>query len=87
MAFCTRYGHFDYNVIPFELTNAPLIFQHIKIDIFFEYVDDFVVMYLDDILIFLKNPKDHQKHIFLVLEKLQTAGLYAKLEMCVFQVS
>ncbi len=83
-AFRTRYGHFEYNVMPFGLTNAPAIFQHLMNDIFREYLDDFVVCYLDDILIFSKNEEDHINHVRLVLEKLRTAGLYAKMEKCVF---
>lgn len=83
-AFRTRYGHFEYNVMPFGLTNAPAIFQHLMNDIFREYLDDFVVCYLDDILIFSKNEEDHKTHVRLVLQKLRDAGLYAKLEKCVF---
>ena len=70
--------------MPFGLTNAPAIFQHLMNDIFREFLDDFVVCYLDDILIFSKNEVDHEKHVRLVLEKLRNAGLYAKLEKCVF---
>lgn len=86
-AFRTRYGHFEYNVMPFGLTNAPGIFQHLMNDIFREFLDDFVVCYLDDILIFSKNREDHEKHVRLVLQKLRKAGLYAKLEKCVFHQS
>ena len=83
-AFRTRYGHFEYNVMPFGLTNAPAIFQHLMNDVFHEFLDHFVVVYLDDILVFSKNEKDHENHVRLVLEKLCSAGLYAKLEKCVF---
>ena len=61
-----------------------LIFQHLMNDIYCEFLDDFVVCYLNDILVFSKNKKDHGNHVQLVLEKLCTAGLYAKLEKCVF---
>ncbi len=54
-AFRTRYGHFEYTVMPFGLTNAPVVFQHLMNDIFREYMDEFVVVYLDDILIFSKD--------------------------------
>jgi hypothetical protein len=70
-AFRTRYGHFEYNVMPFGLTNAPAVFQHMMNDIFREHLDDFVVIYLDDILIFSKNEEEHKKHVRLVLEKLR----------------
>jgi hypothetical protein len=83
-AFQTRYEHFEYNVMPFGLTNAPAIFQHLMNDIFREFLDDFVVCYLDDILIFSKNLEEHERHVPLVLQKLQDVGLYAKLKKCVF---
>jgi hypothetical protein len=56
-------------------------------DIIYEFLVDFVVCYLDDILIFSKNKKDHKKHVWMVLEKLCDARLYAKLEKCVFYQS
>ncbi len=86
-AFCTHYRHFEYTVIPFGLTNAPAVFQHLMNDIFQEYMDEFVVVYLDDILIFSKNQEDHDKHVRLVLAMLQEHGLYAKLEKCEFDKS
>ena len=75
--FCTRYGHFKYSVIPFGLTSASVVFQHMMNDIFWEYLDHFVVIYLDDILIYSKNEKEHEHHVHLVLKKLQERGLYA----------
>jgi len=78
------YGYFEYNVMPFGLTNAPAIFQHMMNDIFWEHLNDFVVIYLDDILIFSKNEEDHEKHVCLVLEKPRDWGFYAKLEKCIF---
>ena len=83
-AFRTRYGHFEYNVMPFGLTNAPAIFQYFMNDVFREFLDHFVVVYLDDILVFSKNDKDHENHVRLVLEKLRFARIYTKLEKCVF---
>jgi hypothetical protein len=70
--------------MPFGLTNAPAVFQHLMNDVFREFLDDFVVCYLDDILVFSKNEKEHINHVRLVLEKLRIIGLYAKLEKCVF---
>jgi hypothetical protein len=66
-AFQTRYGQFEYNIMSFGLPNAHAIFQHLMNDIFREFLNDFVVCYLDDILIFSKNEKDHEKHVRLVL--------------------
>jgi hypothetical protein len=83
-AFKTRYGHFEYNVMPFGLINAPAIFQHLINDIFRKFLDDFVVCYLDDILIFSKNREEHEQHVRPMLQKLRDAGLYTKLEKCVF---
>lgn len=83
-AFRTRYGHFEYNVMPFGLTNAPAIFQHLMNDVFREYLDRFVVCYLDDILIYSKDVEEHEEHVKLVLQKLREKGLYAKAEKCAF---
>lgn len=83
-AFRTRYGHFKYNVMPFGLRNAPAIFQHLMNDVFREFFDKFVVCYLDDILIYSETIEEHKEHVRLVLQKLRDAGLYAKLEKCVF---
>ncbi len=71
MMFRTHYGHFEYVVMPFGLINAPIIFQHLMNNVFCEYLDDFVVCYIDDILIFSKNMEDHECHVCLVLEKFQ----------------
>jgi hypothetical protein len=61
--FKTWYGHFEDNVMLFGLTNAPTILQHLMNDIFREFLDDFVVCYLDDILIFSKNLEEHERHV------------------------
>jgi hypothetical protein len=66
--------------MPFGLINAPAIFQHLMNDIYHKFLDDFVVCYLDDILIFSKNLKKHEQYVQLVLQKLRNARLYAKLE-------
>jgi hypothetical protein len=66
-AFKTRYGHFEYNVMLFGLTNTPTIIQHLMNNIFHKFLDNFVVCYLDDILIFSKNLKKYKRHIRLML--------------------
>jgi hypothetical protein len=68
--FRTRYGHFEYSAMLFGLINAPAVFQHMMNDIFQEYLDHFVVIYLDDILIYSKNEEEYEHHIHLVLKKL-----------------
>ena len=82
--FRTRYGHFEYKVMPFSLTNAPTVFQHMMNNIFREYLDHFVVIYLDDILVFSTNMEEHTQHVRWVLSKLREHGLYTKSEKCEF---
>lgn len=86
-AFRTRYGSFEYLVMPFGLCNAPATFQHFMNDAFHDMLDLFVIIYLDDILIFSKNLEDHQQHVTSVLERLRTHNLFAKLEKCIFHAS
>jgi hypothetical protein len=85
--FKTCYDHFEYGVMPFGLTNAPIVFQHMMNDVFHEYLDDFVVYYINNILNFFKNMVDIEHHVSFVLEKFQEFGLYAKLENCRFHQS
>ena len=83
-AFRTRYGHFEYTVMPFGLTNAPAVFQHMANDIFRDFLDIFLIIYLDDLLIYSKTQEEHDIHVRKVLERLRKYGLYAKLEKCSF---
>ena len=85
--FRCRYGSFEFRVMPFGLTNAPSSFQHYINDVLHEFVDKFVVAYLDDILIFSKNATDHSKHVRVVLETLRKHSLYAKATKCIFHAS
>ena len=62
-AFCTRYGHFEYIVLPFGLTNAPATFMTLMNNVFHEYLDKFVVIYLDDILVYSKTKTDYIQHL------------------------
>ncbi len=71
MTFKTHYDHFKYVVMSFGLTNAPFVFQHLTNNVFRKYLDDFMVCYIDNILIFSKNMEDHKHHVHLVLEKLK----------------
>jgi hypothetical protein len=78
--FKTCYNYFEYVVMPFGLTNAPIIFQHMMNDVFLEYLNDFVVYYIHDILILSRNMADHECHVHIVLEKLRKVGICVKLE-------
>ena len=86
-AFRTRYRHHHYRVMPFGLCNAPASFQAFVNDTLREYLDTFLVVYLDDTLVFSKNEKEHEHHVKLVLKKLQDAKLSLKLEKCEFDVT
>ncbi|KAI1869633.1 uncharacterized protein JN550_005614 [Neoarthrinium moseri] len=74
-AFRTKYGHYEYLVMPFGLTNAPASFQSMINHVLREYLDKFVVVYLDDILIFSKTLGEHKQHVRMILSKLQEANL------------
>jgi len=83
-AFCTHYGLFEWLVMPFGLSNAPSAFQHFMNDIFSDVLDIFVVIYLDDILIYSDNMDDYKKHIKKVLKRLRENQLYTSPTKCVF---
>jgi hypothetical protein len=83
-ASITRYGLYEYTVMPFGLTNAPTYFMYLMNKVFMEYLDKFVVVFIDDILIFSKNEEEHDEHLCLVLQKLRENQLYAKLSKCEF---
>ncbi|GBG88710.1 hypothetical protein CBR_g48239 [Chara braunii] len=80
--FRTRYGHYEFIVMPFGLTNAPSTFQHCMNDLFRLCLDRFVVVYLNDILIFSKTLQEHQGHLRQVLEKLREANFKINAEKC-----
>ena len=83
-AFRTQRGHFEFVVMPFGVTNAPSTFQRMMNSLFKEDLDDFVLVYLDDILVFSATLEEHIRHIRKALEKLRTAKLYARLHKCAF---
>ncbi len=85
-AFSTRYGHYEYTVVPFGLTNALGAFMGLINDAFKDYTDLFVMVYLDDILVYSKLWKEHTYHVRLVLDRLREHKLYAKLSKCTFGV-
>ena len=83
-AFRTRYGHYEFLVMPFGLTNAPATFMHLMQQAFRKHLDDFVIVFLDDVLIFSKTKEEHEQHLRTVLQTLKDKQLYAKLSKCEF---
>ena len=83
-AFRTRFGLFEYTVMPFGLTNAPATFMNMMNDVLRPYLDKFVVVYLDDILIFSRTPEEHTQHLRLVFEALRKYDLRLQLRKCSF---
>lgn len=83
-AFNSRYGHYEFTVISFGLTNAPAIFNRLMQDIFRPYLDDFVLVFFDDILVYSKSEEEHHEHVRKVLEVLRQHKLYAKRSKCTF---
>ena len=83
-AFRTRYGHYEFLVLPFGLTNAPATFMNMMQNIFKDQLDNSVIVFLDDILIYSKNKNDHIKHVDKVLSLLRENKLYAKSSKCEF---
>jgi hypothetical protein len=86
-ALHTRYGLYEYIVISFGLTNAPTYFMYLRNKVFMEYLDKFVVAFINDILIFSKTEVEHETHLRLVMEKLRAHQLYAKFSKCEFWLS
>ncbi|KAA3466638.1 ty3-gypsy retrotransposon protein [Gossypium australe] len=82
--FRTRYGHYEFLVIPFGLTNTPAIFMDLINRIFRSYLDRFVVVFIDDILIYLRDESEHAEHLRIVLQTLRDKQLYAKFNKCEF---
>ncbi|KAL0445917.1 UNVERIFIED_CONTAM: Transposon Ty3-I Gag-Pol polyprotein, partial [Sesamum latifolium] len=80
--FRTRYGHYEFVVMPFGLTNAPAAFMSDEQDITF--FDQFVIVFIDDILIYSRSPKEHEQHLWTVLQILREKQLYAKFSKCEF---
>ncbi|KAJ1088807.1 hypothetical protein NDU88_001962 [Pleurodeles waltl] len=86
-AFKTRYGLFEYTVMPFGLCNAPAAFQFFLNDVLREYLDIFAIVYIDDILIYSDNENEHVQHVRKILAALRKHHLYCKLTKCEFHVT
>ncbi|XP_019090042.1 PREDICTED: uncharacterized protein LOC109128329, partial [Camelina sativa] len=78
-AFRMRYGHYEFVVTLFGLTNAPAAFMRLMNSVFQEFLDVFVIIFIDDILVYSKSPEEHEVHLRVGLEKLQEQKLLAKL--------
>jgi hypothetical protein len=85
--FCTRYGLYEYTIMSFGLTNAPAYFMYLMNKVFMEYLYKFIVVFIDDILIFSRVEQEHEVHLRLVWEKLRAHQLYAKFYKCEFWIS
>ncbi|KAJ0914905.1 putative nucleotidyltransferase, Ribonuclease H [Helianthus annuus] len=83
-AFRTRYGHYEFLVMPFGMTNAPAVFMDLMNRVCKPYLDKFVIVFIDDILIYSKSQEEHEQHLRLVLELLRNEQLYAKFSKCDF---
>ena len=84
IVFRTRYGHFEFTVIPFGLTNAPTAFMDLMHMVFQPYLDQFVVVFMDDILIYSQAKWEHEYHLRIVLQLLKNHQMYAKFRKCEF---
>jgi hypothetical protein len=82
--FKTRYRHYEFTVVPFGISNAPKVFMCLMNGVFKEYLNKFVIVFLDDILIYSKSKKEHEQHLRMVLQVLREHKLYAKLSMPIF---
>ena len=83
-AFRTRYGHYEFIVMPFGLTNAPAAFMDLMNRVFKDYLDRFVIVFIDDILVYSKSKGEHEEHLRKVLQVLREKQLYAKFKKCEF---
>ncbi|GJW21272.1 hypothetical protein Tco_0031894 [Tanacetum coccineum] len=83
-AFRTRYGHYEFQVMPFGLTNAPAVFMDLMNRVCKPYLDKFVIVFIDDILIYSKNKEEHGEHLKTILNLLRSEKLYAKFLKCDF---
>nr|GFA12647.1 reverse transcriptase domain-containing protein [Tanacetum cinerariifolium] len=86
MAFQTPYGHYEFKVMPFGLTNEPAVFMDLKNRVCKPYIDKFVFAFIDDILIYSNDKKEHEEHLKVILELLKKEELYAKFSNCEFWI-
>ncbi|GKA43959.1 putative reverse transcriptase domain-containing protein [Tanacetum coccineum] len=87
IAFRTRYGHYEFQVMPFGLTNTPAVFMDLMNRVCKPYLDKFMIVFIDDILIYSHNKEEHADHLRIILELLKREKLYAKFSKCDFWIS
>ncbi|GJS18069.1 putative reverse transcriptase domain-containing protein [Tanacetum coccineum] len=85
-AFRTRYGHYEFQVMPFGLTNAPAVFMDLMNRVCKPYLDKFVIVFIDDILIYSKNKQEHEEHLKIILRLVKKEELYVKFSKCEFWI-
>jgi hypothetical protein len=83
-SFTTKYGLYEFTVMSFSLTNVPTFFMYMMNNVFMDYLDKFVVAFIDDILIYSQSEQEHADHLRKVLQRLREHQLYAKLSKCEF---
>ncbi|XP_019263698.1 PREDICTED: uncharacterized protein LOC109241408, partial [Nicotiana attenuata] len=81
-AFRTRYGNYEFLVMSFGLTNAPATFMHFMNNVFRPYLDSFVIVFINDILVYSRSQEEHTEHLRVVLQRLREEKLYAKFSKC-----
>ena len=86
-AFRSRYGHYEFLVMPFGLTNAPAAFMDMMNRVFKPHLDKFVIVFIDDILVYSSSENEHEHHLRIVLQTLREHKLYAKFTKCEFWLS
>ncbi|GJV24139.1 putative reverse transcriptase domain-containing protein [Tanacetum coccineum] len=86
MIFRTGYGHYEFQVMPFRLTNAPVVFMVLMTRVYKPYLDKFVLVFIDEFLIYSRSKKGHEEHLKLILELLKNEELYAKFSTCEFWI-
>nr|GFB87711.1 putative reverse transcriptase domain-containing protein [Tanacetum cinerariifolium] len=85
-AFRTRYGHYEFQAMPFRLTNAHVVFMDLMNQVCKPYLDKFMIVFIDDILMYSKDDKEHEEHLKANLELLKKEELYAKFSKCEFWI-
>jgi hypothetical protein len=86
-SFITKYGLYEFTVMSFGLTTAPAYFMYLMNSVFMDYLNKFVVVFIDDILIYSQNEQEHEEHLRKVLQRLRDCQLYAKLSKCELWIS